>query len=95
VPADAHGCIACPHVCTGPATSGSHDVMVNGLPATRVTDTGVHAVCCAPVPFWTAKTGSSIVKINGLDAHREGDVDLHCGGIGSMIEGSDTVMTGG
>ena len=43
VKVDAHGCPACPHPAKGPAIMGSPDVLVNGLPALRVTDKGIHA----------------------------------------------------
>jgi uncharacterized Zn-binding protein involved in type VI secretion len=36
VPADAHGCPACPHPAVGPAISGSPNVLTNGLPSVRV-----------------------------------------------------------
>ena len=45
-PGDAHGCPGCPHPATGPAIQGSPHVNVNGLPALRVGDTGIHAACC-------------------------------------------------
>ena len=93
-PADAHGCPACPHPCVGPAIVGSPDVMVNGLPAFRDTDKGIHMACCG-TNMWNAQGGSSTVMINGKAAHRMGDQDTHCGGSGSMIEGSTNVMTGG
>jgi uncharacterized Zn-binding protein involved in type VI secretion len=94
IPADAHGCPACPHPCIGPAISGSPDVMVNNMPAIRVTDPGIHAACCN-TNTWTAQTGSTIVIINGLKAHRIGDDDRHCGGMGTMKTGSGDVITGG
>ena len=94
VPADAHGCPGCPHPCTGPAICGSPDVLVNGMPAIRVSDPGVHAVCCGP-NTWTASKGSSNVFVNNLKAHRRGDKDDHCGGSGYMIQGSMNVITGG
>ena len=94
VPVDAHGCPGCPHNCTGPAILGSPDVFVNGRPAIRVSDMGVHAVCCGP-NIWFAKSGSSSVFINNLKAHRKGDSDQHCGGMGTMKEGSGNVITGG
>ena len=93
-PADAHGCPGCPHPVVGPAVSGSPDVFVNGMPAFRVGDTGVHTACCGP-NTWEAKKGSSSVQINGKKAHRMGDMDKHCGGSGNMIEGSANVFTGG
>jgi uncharacterized Zn-binding protein involved in type VI secretion len=73
---------------------GSPDVNVNGLPALRVDDAGIHAACCGPNMWW-AQTGSATVFINGKQAHRLGDMDRHCGGIGQMIEGSQNVMIGG
>lgn len=94
VPADAHGCPACPHPAVGPAIKGSPTVMVNGRPALRVTDNGVHAACCGP-NTWIAAKGSGTVLINNLPAHRMGDTDTHCGGVGVMIEASTNVMVGG
>ena len=94
VPADAHSCPACPHPCVGPAIEGSPDVNVNGLPALRVGDHGVHAACCG-ANTWTAQQGSQTVFINNKAAHRLNDSDTHCGGSGQMITGSTNVMTGG
>jgi uncharacterized Zn-binding protein involved in type VI secretion len=94
VPADAHGCPACPHPCVGPATKGSPTVKVNKLPALRVTDTGIHAACCGP-NTWVAQAGSATVFINSLKAHRQGDSDTHCGGVGRLIMGSPNVIVGG
>ena len=94
VPADAHGCPACPHTATGPAISGSPNVVVNGRPAIRVDDPGIHAACCGPNK-WNAKTGSSSVFVNGRAAHRLGDMVKHCGGMGTTIEGSANVLVGG
>lgn len=94
VPADAHGCTACPHPAVGPAISGSANVMVNGLPALRVGDNGTHVACCGP-NTWIAQTGSGTVMINGMQAHRLGDQDIHCGGMGFMIQASNNVTVGG
>ena len=94
VPADAHGCPACPHPALGPAVGGSPSVFVNGRPALRVGDGGIHAACCGP-NTWHCKTGSSTVHINGQGAHRVGDADEHCGGMGKLIEGSPDVIVGG
>lgn len=94
VPADAHGCPACPHPCVGPAIKGSPNVMVNKLPALRVTDNGIHGACCGP-NTWTAQAGSATVFINNLKAHRQGDADQHCGGMGRLITGSPNVIVGG
>lgn len=93
-PVDAHGCPGCPHSVQGPAIIGSPNVLVNSRPALRVSDTGIHAVCCNG-NIWTAMKGSATVLINGLPAHRKGDMDMHCGGPGTMQEGSNNVETGG
>ena len=94
VAADAHGCPACPHPATGPAIQGSPDVLVNGRPALRVGDKGLHAACCGS-NMWTAAAGSGTVLINNKAAHRQGDSDQHCGGSGKLIEGSPDVLVGG
>ncbi|MDB4963531.1 MAG: repeat-containing protein [Myxococcales bacterium] len=94
VPADAHGCPACPHPCVGPAIQGSPDVFTNSRPSVRVGDKGIHAACCGP-NTWTAAAGSGTVFINNKAAHRLGDADTHCGGSGKLIEGSSNVITGG
>jgi uncharacterized Zn-binding protein involved in type VI secretion len=93
-PMDAHGCPACPHPVIGPAIIGSPNVLVNNLPALRVGDKGIHMVCCGP-NMWTATAGSATVMINNLPAHRLGDQDMHCGGPGTLIEGSPDVLVGG
>jgi uncharacterized Zn-binding protein involved in type VI secretion len=94
VPEDTHDWGDCPHKCIGPAQTGSPDVEVNGRPALRVTDSGVHSRCCR-ANTWVAIQGSSTVFINNLEAHRMGDADQHCGGPGYMIEGSNNVLVGG
>ena len=91
--ADAHGCPACPHTVTGPATQGSPDVMINDLPALRVGDTGVHSPCCGS-NSWSATEGSGTVFINNMPAHRLGDQVQHCGGVGELVEGSADVIVG-
>lgn len=94
VQADKHGCPACPHPGTGPAITGSPDVFINGRPALREGDPGVHAICCG-TNTWTANAGSGSVNINGKKAHRKGDATKHCGGDGQLIEGSTDVLVGG
>ncbi|HLL25144.1 MAG TPA: PAAR domain-containing protein, partial [Kofleriaceae bacterium] len=93
VPADAHGCPACPHPAIGPAIAGSPTVLVNKRPALRVDDPGLHAACCG-MNTWTAIEGSAAVFINDKAAHRMGDRNRHCGGIGRLIEGSPNVIVG-
>jgi uncharacterized Zn-binding protein involved in type VI secretion len=90
VDADAHGCPACPHSAIGPITTGSPDVLVNGKPAARQGDLGMHAVCCGPNLFSIAK-GSPTVYVNGKPFARMNDKTDHCGGSGPIKEGSPDV----
>ncbi|PIE02408.1 MAG: hypothetical protein CSA81_07015 [Acidobacteria bacterium] len=92
-PVDAHGCPACPHNVTGPAITGSPDVLINNRPALRVKDKGLHAACCS-CNMWEAKVGSSTVMINNRFAFRKGDLSMHCGGFGTLIQGSPDVLIG-
>jgi len=94
IESDMHGCPLCPHTAVGPAIIGSPDVHINSMPALRVGDVGIHAVCCGP-NMWTAAKGSATVMINTRPAHRKGDEDAHCGGVGQLIEGSPDVIIGG
>lgn len=94
VASDAHGCPSCAHPAIGPAVSGSPNVLVNGMPALRLGDNGVHSSCCGP-NTWTAVAGSGTVLINNKPAHRLGDADQHCGGAGKLVEGSPDVLVGG
>ncbi|RMG16378.1 MAG: hypothetical protein D6731_06275 [Planctomycetota bacterium] len=93
-PACAHGCPACPHPVTGPATAGSPNVFVNGLPAMRLGDSGIHMACCNG-NTWIVAKGSSSVFINKKPAARLGDMTSHCGGVGNIIQGSPNVFVGG
>jgi uncharacterized Zn-binding protein involved in type VI secretion len=90
----AHGCPICPHPVGGILVSGSPDVLINGLPAARKDDKGLHAACCAANNF-TVSSGSATVTVNGKPMARAGDPTQHCGGSGSITAGSPTVMVGG
>jgi uncharacterized Zn-binding protein involved in type VI secretion len=79
---------------TGPAVSGSPDVHVNGRPALRAGDTGIHSACCGTNTF-TIVGGSGTVMINNQPAARKGDQVAHCGGNGKIVEASENVITGG
>ena len=92
-PADAHGCPVCPHAVIGPGVVGSPNILVNDQPPLRVGDPGLHAACCGP-NSWVVAAGSGTVFFNGLPASRLGDVTAHCGGVGTLIEGSGNVHTG-
>ena len=83
-PADSHNCPACPHVVTGPVISGSPTVLINGVPAAREGDPGVHSPCCGPQTFVIAE-GDPEVLIDGKPAARFGDKTIHCGGVGKLI----------
>ncbi len=95
-PADAHGCLGCPHTVSGPAVTGSVNVVVEGSPQLRGSgmDTGVHAACCGP-NMWSTMQGSATVFVNDQPAVRMGDMTVHCGGVGSIITGAGTVIIGG
>jgi uncharacterized Zn-binding protein involved in type VI secretion len=93
IQADGHGCPACPHSATGPAVGGSANVAINGRPALRVGDPGLHAGCCG-TNAWRATQGAPGVFINNRAAHRMGDEDAHCGGVGKLVEGSCNVLIG-
>ncbi len=93
-PADAHGCLACPHPVTGPAITGAQTVLINSKPALRLGDMGKHAPCCGP-NIWQPIAGSSTVMIEHKPAVRVGDTTQHCGGVGQMVEGSKDVIVGG
>ncbi|MDP2873101.1 MAG: PAAR domain-containing protein [Bacillota bacterium] len=87
VPADSHGCPGCPHAAIGPIMAGSSLVLIDGRPAARVGDPGVHAACCGPNTF-TITEGDPEVLIEGRRAAKIGDATQHCGGTGRIIEGS-------
>lgn len=67
--------------------------MVNGAPALRVGDMGIHTACCN-TNTWTVTKGSGKVIVNGQPLVRKGDPTQHCGGIGKMIEASGNVVDG-
>jgi uncharacterized Zn-binding protein involved in type VI secretion len=86
-PSDSHGCLACPHPVVGPILSGSPNVLVNGRPAARQGDPGMHAACCGPNTF-TIAGGDPEVLIDGRPAAKIGTPTQHCGGTGQIISGS-------
>ena len=74
--------------------AGSPTVMVNSLPVARQDDKGVSAPCCMQNNFTVSK-GSGTVNVNGKPAARSGDATKHCGGDGTIQNGSPTVNIGG
>jgi len=91
-PSDSHGNDCCPHNVAGPIISGSPNVFINNVPATRIGDPGVHSACCGPNTFNIA-SGSPNVFVNGIPKARLGDVTAHCGGSGNIVTGSHNVFT--
>ncbi len=88
VPADAHGCLSCPHSAVGPIITGSPTIFIEGgLPAARVGDDGIHLSCCNASQYCIA-SGDPTVLIDGRPAARVGDKTQHCGGVGMIFEGS-------
>jgi uncharacterized Zn-binding protein involved in type VI secretion len=84
----------CPHHnVIGPAISASSNVFINGSPALRVDDIGMHATCCG-TNMWKITQASAQVFVNNSQVVRQGDPTLHCGGIGKMVEASANVSDG-
>ena len=93
-PSDSHGEPCCSHGVRGPGIQGSPNILVNDMKPLRLGDPGVHSSCCGP-NTWKVASGSSTVFFNGIKAARIGDTTAHCGGSGSLVVGSDNVITGG
>ena len=77
-----------PHVGGPIIAPGSPTVLIQGLPAARLSD---QAMCAAPLPD-VIVSGSFTVLINGLPAARVGDRTAH-GGV--ILAGAPTVQIGG
>ena len=92
-PADSHGCTACPHNVTGPVVQGSSDTIINGQPAGRQGDMGIHGLCCGPNTYAIA-AGAPTVSINSRPAARLNDSTSHCGGNGKIKSGSKDAIIG-
>ena len=82
-----------------PAHGGwSGDVRIAGCAGEQSSGTagdryGMHAACCGP-NMWLTMKRSNTVLINNLPAHRLLDEDMHCGGMGFMVEASQDVLVG-
>lgn len=83
-PADSHGCPACPHVTVGPIISGSPLILIDGKPAARQGDAGVHAACCDGNHYKISGATGEVI-IGGRRAAKIGDATTHCGGSGNII----------
>ena len=77
-----------------PASSGSPNVFINGIPAIRLSDPWVtHGACPVHRPHsGSSSSGSSTVFCNGKPLCRVGD-SISCGD--AMAEGSPNVFAGG
>ncbi|MEH6578925.1 MAG: type VI secretion system PAAR protein [Amphritea sp.] len=85
--ASGHGCFP-----PTPITSGSGDVLINGIPAARVGDSvAPHGCKDCPPHGRNIAAGSATVFINGKPAARLGDA-ISCGG--SVNAGSGNVFIG-
>lgn len=82
-----------PRAVGGVTTCGSPDVHVNGRPALRAGDRGIHAGCPGSGTF-LAEGGAPAVFFDGRCAHRRGDAIRHCGGTGAQLDGSPDVTIG-
>jgi uncharacterized Zn-binding protein involved in type VI secretion len=86
-PADGHGAPMDPTSAIGPITTGSNHVLINGHPAARVGDVGIHAVCSGPNTFKIVSSDSEVL-IDGRRAAKIGSITQHCGGMGHIVEGA-------
>lgn len=86
-PADSHGGLADPMPTIGPIISGSPLVLIDGRPAARKGDRGVHAACSGPNTFEIVE-GDPNVLINGRPAAKLDHQTRHCGGMGRIVEAS-------
>ena len=90
------GCPACPHDVMGPIIEGALTVFINGRPAVRELDHGVHALTCCGDNTFQVVEGSSSVIIEGYAAARKNDETRHSGyKLGKIDEGSTDVIIGG
>jgi uncharacterized Zn-binding protein involved in type VI secretion len=83
-PADSHGGPIDAQQVVGPIITGSAHVLVNGKPAARVGDKGVHSACVGPNTFEIVG-GDESVLIDGKAAAKIGSTTRHCGGMGRII----------
>jgi uncharacterized Zn-binding protein involved in type VI secretion len=77
---------------SGPAVTGSSNILINGRGALRVGDIGVTPSCCESRQ-WSAEGGAPSVLFNGRRAHRRGDGVAH-EAVGRLIFGSSNVVIG-
>ena len=87
-----HGLKCCSHGCVGVRITGSPNVYVNNLNASRSqTDFAVHS--CPHCGVNMTMCGSPNVFINNYKAHRLGDCVTEFCGSGTTVSGSNNVIT--
>lgn len=87
-----HGLPCCPHLITGFRITGSPDVYVNDLRASRaLIDIAIHD--CPHCPINLCICGSPDVYINDYKAHRFLDCETEFCGSGVSVTGSPNVIT--
>ena len=89
------GLPCCPHSRNGNNSTHSPDVICNGIPVHRLTDTG--PTNCPHGGTYKSVQGSSNVYVNSLPITRIGDktVCVVCGCSGTHNTGSDNTFAGG
>ena len=85
----------CPHGRSGTNSQGSPNVIINGLPSHRLSDTG--PTNCPHGGTFESVEGSPNVIINGLPQTRISDstICMMCGCGGNHINGSPNVIVNG
>lgn len=76
--------------------TGSPDVLIEGLPAWRVTDFHSCPLSTGPVPHvgGSVTMGSTSVLVNGIPAARMGDTIVESGPPNTIVTGSQSVLIG-
>ena len=89
-------CCHPPHTVQGPAVKGATKTFINGFPALRLQDPGVHdkSTCCGPNQWIAMKCmAQRKVFIEGKEVFCVGDISLHDGkDQGHLMKGSTNVM---
>lgn len=87
-----HGLPCCPHTFTGTIITGKVTVLINGIPAARITDITAHA--CPHCGIGIIIGGSSTVNAGGIGVAHIGDPVNEICGSGAIIGGSSNVKSG-
>ena len=86
-----HGFPCCPHVIMGIRMSGSENLILDGLPASRGLSVDFSITTCPHLPINCCIEGSIDSCINGIRVHREGDgVNEKCGWGHTLTSSADS-----